>query len=132
VDVLMQDHGRRIGRERRPAGQDFVQEHAEAVDVARGRLGLAFGLLRGHVAGRADLRGEGVGGCVVGAGDAEIGQYRAAVRHHNDVGRLDVPMDHPTAVREVQRGRYPFQQAERGRGIGPGLRQPGLQGRAFQ
>jgi hypothetical protein len=132
VDVLMQDHGRRIGRERRPAGQDFVQEHAEAVDVARGRLGLAFGLFRGHVAGRADFRREGVGGRVVGAGDAEVGQHRAAVRHDDDVGRLDVPMDDPAAVREVQRGRDPFQQAEGGRGVGLFPGQPDVQRRALQ
>jgi len=63
------------------AGQHFVEQHAEAVQVGAGVYRLAANLLRAHVAWRADGQ-TGAGhdrGAAESFGDAEVGQYRAAV-----------------------------------------------------
>jgi hypothetical protein len=72
--------------ERRHARQQFVQQHAQRVDVRpRVDVGRAFGLLGAHVLGRADelevlgeerLVGEAPAGRAGGLGDAEVDDLR--------------------------------------------------------
>jgi hypothetical protein len=66
---------------------------------------LAAGLLGRHVAGCADDGpGGGQAGVLVGAlGQAEVGDARLALGVDQDVGRLEVAVQHAAAVREVDR-----------------------------
>ncbi len=87
------------------AGQQAVQDGAEPVYVGRGRqLHRPAGLFRRHVARRAYDRG-GVGRVVAGSGKqlgyAEIGHVWFAGRVEQDVGWLQVAMEHATLVRVV-------------------------------
>ena len=104
--LLLQDlHERvewRFRAERRPAGQQLVEQRPQAVDVA-GRpqlLGLAGGLLGRHVAGRA----EDGPGARLGRnrrsvlGQAEVGDVRLVVRLEQDVGGLEVAVQDAVAV----------------------------------
>ena len=92
--------------ERRLAKQHFVKDGAEAVDVRRraGVLAVAAGLLRGHVGGRAE---DGSGCRRRNArpahyfGEAEVGEVRLAGGIDDDVGRLDVAVQHAAPVRVV-------------------------------
>ena len=99
-----------LGIKRRAAGQQFVEQHPEAVDVAA-RINVQpahLRLLRTHVGRRADelvqLR---VNGVVRQAtfrrlGDAEINHLRhrhSVVQRHEDVRRFDVAMDDSLLVR---------------------------------
>ena len=97
------DRVRRLERE--PPRQHPVQDHAERVDVARGRGALAGGLLRGHVRGRSDQRA-GLGQRVHSRhpGDAEVGDLRAALLVEEDVGRLQVAVNEPVPVRVREPG----------------------------
>ena len=105
VQHLVQQHPRRAA-ERQLAGQQLVEDHAEAVDVgaAVDLVRLAAGLLGAHVGGRAqhlalerhrDL-------ARVALGQAEVHDVRAARRRRHDVRRLDVAMDHALLVGVVQ------------------------------
>ena len=91
-------------RERRAAGQQFVEQHAQRVDVAAGvdvEL-VELGLLRAHVLQRADDRAEAgvqrlLGQLLPGRlGHAEVdhlGHRPVVVQRDQHVGRLDVAMD---------------------------------------
>ena len=89
--------------ERRTTDQEFVQDHAQRVDVGERAdlLGLALGLLGGHVAGRAqDRLGRRQARFDVQAlGQAEVGDLGRAVGGDQDVGRLQVAVDDPQPVR---------------------------------
>jgi porphobilinogen synthase len=70
--------------------------------------GAALGLLGREVGGRAHHRA-GLGEALLGArahgpGDAEVGHLHLAGRRDEDVGRLDVAVDHAVAVGEAERG----------------------------
>ncbi len=103
---------RRLAGERQPAGQQFVEDDADAVEVAAAVHVLAAGLLGAHVAGRAD--GElGVGGRQVvergrgqQLGQAEVHhleQLIGRVRvHDHQVGRLQVAVDDALVVGGLQ------------------------------
>ena len=97
------------GIEGRASGQKLVEERAEAENVAAGVHvhAVAGGLLRAHVGGGADELaggGEGVGAINAGGGglgDAEVddlGHGLAVVFPDEDVGRLDVAVDHAFLV----------------------------------
>ncbi len=122
VDDVEQDYLHRP-LERQLAAEQLVQDYAETVLVA-GREGLAafsLGLLRGHVAGRADdgavvcqvlrrfratraaglgLVGRGTGppGRRSVVGQAEVHEVGFAVVVQHDVGRLDVAVNDSQAV----------------------------------
>jgi len=95
-----------LGIKRRGAGQQLVEQHAEAVDVAAGIDVKAadVGLLGGHVLGRAyelaklgEQRFVGEALAVRRLGDAEVDYLRdrrAVVQRHKDVGRLQVAVNH--------------------------------------
>ncbi len=70
------------------------------VDVGAGVIGLAAGLLGGHVVGRTD---DGAGTGLVRVvpeafGQAEVGDLGTAVGGQEDVGRLEVAVDDPLEV----------------------------------
>ncbi len=99
----------RVGRRRSPKGrsacEQFVKDRAQGVlvDEWAGVMGLAAGLLRGHVIWRAD-NGAGAGLVRVVAeafGQAEVGDLGTAVGGHEDVGRLEVAVDYPLDVGSV-------------------------------
>ena len=85
-----------------PAGQQLVQDRAQGVDVGErpDLLGLALGLLGGHVAGRAQDRvGRRQAASVQRLGQAEVGDLGRAVGGQQDVARLQVAMDDSMPVR---------------------------------
>ena len=75
-----------------------------AVDVRRGRRGLAAGLLRAEVVDRSE-RGAGERRLGLGdrAGDAEVDDLDLAVAADQDVAGLDVAMDEAARVRRGER-----------------------------
>ena len=100
---LLQRVGRRRSPERRSAREQLVEDRAEGVlvDEGAGVIGLAAGLLGGHVVGRADDgAGTGLVRVVVpeAFGQAEVGDLGAAVGGQQDVGRLEVAVDDPLQV----------------------------------
>jgi hypothetical protein len=90
----------------RPAPEQPVQHHAESVDVAGGS-NLATGeLLRAGIFGRQRLKrgkrvveAERVG--VEQLGNPEIEQLYCAIGCDQDIGRLDIAVDHEVLVRVV-------------------------------
>ena len=101
-------------REGRRPGQQFVEQHPQAVDVAA-RIHIQtthLGLLRAHVGRRANHRAvvgeDGLLGQVLvgGFGHAEVndhGHRHAAVERDQDVGGLEVPVNDPLLVRALDR-----------------------------
>ena len=107
VHALLHQRVVRFPGERLATGQHRVPHRAERVDVApRVHVARAHRLLRRHVARRADDHPRG-GQAVAGAlplGDPEVGEHRATgVGVEQDVGGLDVAVDHAAAVRAVER-----------------------------
>ena len=95
-----------VAAERQLAGQQLVEDDAEAVDVAAGvdPVRLAAGLLGAHVGRRAQhLAVEGHRRLVgLALGQAEVHQVRPAVVVEHDVRRLDVAVDDAVVVGVVQ------------------------------
>ena len=94
----------RFGDEGRAAGDEVIEDRAEAVDVGGGGDVADFsgGLLRGHVRGRAEQRaGERAGRDRLGVealGDAEVGDVRDAVDVEEDVRGFEVAMEDAATV----------------------------------
>ena len=93
--------------ERRLAGEQFVEDRAQAVNVGGGAdLGtVAGGLLGGHVAGRAGdhARGRRLGAGHENLGQAEVGHVGLVVAVQEDVRGLQVAMHHALGVQMVDR-----------------------------
>ncbi len=116
VDHLVELGGRAGGAvERAVSGRGEDQDGGEREDVA-GRPGRAAGgLLGGHEAGRADHRaGPGHGVAVQGTGDAEVDHART-VGGEQDVGGLEVAVDHPGPVDRLKGLRQPSAERAHGR-----------------
>ncbi len=97
------DLGQRAAGEGLLVGQQLVEHHAEREHVGAPVHRLLAHLLGRHVVGRA---GGDVAGAVVlvrDARDAEVEHARLRAPDHEDVGRLDVAVDHALAVRVGQR-----------------------------
>jgi hypothetical protein len=121
-DVLVGDRDRRVAGERRPAGEQFVQQAAGRVQVAAGIDPLAPGLLRRQVLRGSDhLSRLGHGGLGVAhrAGDAEVHDLDVAVAGHHHVARLDVAVHDAGLVAVVQRAQYPVDDLQRAFGQQP-------------
>ena len=105
------------------AGEEFVEDGAEGVDVGVGAEGGAVGvdLFGGHVGGGAAGTGEGGGGGVglsPGARDAEVGDLGGDlipggvwVAVEEDVRGLQVEVKQPGVVNFMNGGRNGFEQA---------------------
>ncbi len=94
--------------ERRLAGQHFVEDRAQRVDIGPGIDRLARGLLGAHVLGSAEahpgLRDPHTAAVASSRErDPEVGHHRAAVVEQDVVG-LDVAMNHPVAMGVVEPG----------------------------
>ncbi len=99
------DRGEGIPAERLPPREAFIEDHAEGEDVRAAVDAAPLHLLGGHVVRRSEKlarRGE-VDGFGRDLRDAEVGDLHALVAGEDDVGWLDVAMDDPLAVREVER-----------------------------
>ena len=101
-------------------GQQLIQHHAEREHVAPAVHRLLAHLLGGHVVGRA--AGDvalGVLMLVGDAGNAEVEHTRLGAAHHEDVGGLDVAVDHALRMRVGQRIGHPahHQRGLRRRGL---------------
>ena len=117
ADHLLQRIPDRLAVERRPAGQQFVQDGTERVDVSRrsGRGTAATGLLGSHVIRCAEnvaAAGLGIVG-VEALGQAEVGDLGRAVRCEQDIGRLQVAVHHAGPVRGMDGPCQRFQQRGR-------------------
>ena len=91
--MLVGDRHRGVAGEGRLAGQQLVQQAAGGVQVAAGVNHLAAGLLGGQVLGGADhgvRLGDGGGGVLHRAGDAEVHDLHGAGLGQHDVAGLDV------------------------------------------
>ncbi len=86
---------RRISR---PQGQQFVERQPQRVNVAP-RITLALESFRRHVAhGADDIAGVGDVFGIGGLGQAEVGDPDVALGVEQEVGRLDVTVEHALAV----------------------------------
>ena len=113
VHVLHQNGDRGVGRERRHAGEHFISHHGEAVNVAAMIGRFAKRLLWRHVLRRP---GKKARTCHTRADFEHVGESKIAdadsIRAvEEDVGRLDVSMDHAVRVRIVERACDGSQQA---------------------
>ena len=103
VDDLVGDGGQVVPDERSRARQELVDQDAEGELIGAPVHRLAHDLLRRHVVGRPDvLSGSGQLRCFESR-DAEVGDLGDAVVSQDDVGRLDVTVNHPAGVGVVQR-----------------------------
>ena len=107
-----------VARERAVARHHLKQHHSEAKDVrARVNLARVGDLLGAHIRGRADgPRAAGHKG-IRHLGDAEVEHLdvfglTVGTRHQEQVGGLEVPMEHPRLVRVG----YPRQRLKHDRG----------------
>ena len=104
--MLVDDRDRRVTAERRPPGEQLIQQAAGRVQVAAGIHPLAAGLLRRQILRGADhLGGPGYRDLAAAqrTGDAEVRylDITRAGQHH--VRRLDVAVHDAVAVAVVQR-----------------------------
>jgi hypothetical protein len=90
---------------RRLPRQELVQDGAQAVDVDRGGdVLVGRGLLRRHVAGRAD-DGAGLGGANLAAGplgQPKVGDMRLPLGVQQDVGGFDIAVHATVFVSVIQ------------------------------
>src|SRR5580700_819738 len=91
-------------------GQQFVQHHAQRINIAGGSNGLAFDLLgagvsRSESAKYGESRFRPLGRCfrVENLRDAEIEQLRRSIGSNKNVARLDVTMDDQPLVGVLHR-----------------------------
>ena len=105
-EYFVHDNGRIGPFERLAAGQQLVEQGAERVDVAPRILGFSRRGIRRQVGRRTfDRRLADVDHRIVEhrSQQSEVGQVCMAVTVHEDVGRLQIAMDDPAAVRVAQR-----------------------------
>ncbi len=95
-----------LSRDGRLAGHQLVERHRQRVDV-RAVVDVdrpAHGLLGAHVPeGPHQVAGHGQARVVPEPGQAEVGDPERAPLVDQDVGRLDVAVDHPQAVGVLDR-----------------------------
>ena len=83
------------------SGKRLVQHDPETVDIGCRTDRLSLELLRCHVPERADARCEHAGlGCRLG--NAEVGEHGVVVMAEENIGWLDVTVNHARSVSEVE------------------------------
>jgi len=120
------------------AGDEFVEQHAERVDIRRRRDREPSALLRASIVRRqgadADRCRRGIGresGVVEEPGDAEVEYLGHAVGRHEDVGRFDVSMNDAVPVRAMHGGAHATKQVQARRQGQRALAAVGGDGHAF-
>ena len=106
VEDLVDERGDRVARKRARARQQLVEHDAEREEVRAPVELLALDLLGRHVRRAADhvARARQLGGRGLGElADPEVGDLDPAVLRHEDVGRLDVAVQHAALVRVPER-----------------------------
>ncbi len=104
-DVLERYRRRHRVVEGHRAGEQLVQNHAQRIEIAlRHGVGRTACLLRRDVMRRAEYLAHGALADV--ERQPEVGQIRLPVAVNHDVGRLHVAVDHPLAVRVIQRAAH--------------------------
>jgi hypothetical protein len=116
--MLVGDRHRRVAGERRPAGEQLVEQAAGGVQVAAGVHPLAPGLLRREILrGADDLRRRGLRhrGIPVAdrPGDAEVHDLDVAGPGQHHVAGPDVPVHDPVEMAVAQRAQHPVGDLER-------------------
>ena len=97
--MLRDDRDRIIADERRAAGDHFVEQCAERVEVRARRHLAAQRLLGRHVVDRAEHETFGRHArAVEGEGQPEVAELRRAVGHEPYVARLEVAVDHTAGM----------------------------------
>ena len=133
---MLQGLEHRDASERRPAGEQLVEDRPQTVNVGRGAhlLAFALGLLGGHVTGRPDDRpADRQGGGAFGPlHQPEIGHLGDVVAAQENVAGLDVAMDQAPRVRGRDAARQTLDQTRRafrgqGSAVQPLLQAPPLQ-----
>ena len=107
VQVAVQHAEGGRARERHVSAEEFVQQHAERVQVGVRADRAAHRLLGRHVGGAADGRtgvGEAGGVGVHDGGDAEVEDGDRAVRLDHHVARLEVAVDDRHGVHGAEHG----------------------------
>jgi len=113
-DVLRPSLPESLGIEGEYPGQQFVQDHAQRIDISSrvNALGGRFGLLGTHVLRRPDklallgIQGPLRQGLGQGLGNAKVddlGDRPVLRERHQDVRGLEVPMDDPLVMRVLHR-----------------------------
>ncbi len=115
-------------------GEQFVQDHAQAVNVSERGDGFAANLFRRDVGWRT---GHDIGlgqfdGALHVFGNAKIGEIGVALLIEQDVGRLDVAMHHALPMGGGKRGRDLIDQAYSGLNFPGASLQGGTQTSAAQ
>ena len=115
----------RVRLERPASHQQFVEDHAQAEDVAAAidPMPFATGLFGTHVGGRPGVAWP-LAHVLLPQGQPEIGHERLAAPVEQDVARLDVPMHQPLLVGVVQRLGHRRHQFDRFVDRQPGLLEP--------
>src|SRR5205814_186186 len=105
VNMLVQELGSRGSGERRLADQEGVHNGAQRVEIAALARLFSGGLLGGEIFGGAD-HAAGVGQLPAGKhfGNTKVGELDDAGRSAEQVGRLQVAMDHAMIVRVFEGG----------------------------
>ena len=108
---LLQRGRRRLGLERRPSRQAFIQDRPERIDVRRrsNRVFVAPRLLRCHVAGRAQrgARQRQPEAAVLLPRQTKVGHFRRTVGGQQDIGRLEIAVNDAALMRGFD-GRLPI------------------------
>ena len=122
---LLQQFRLRVRLKRPPSDQQFVEDHAQAEDVAAAidPMPFATGLFGTHVGGRPGVAWP-LADVLFPQGQPEIGHERLAALVEQDVARLDVPMHQPLLVGVVQRLGHRRHQFDRFVERQPGLLEP--------
>lgn len=129
--LLPQQMQRQLRVERRPAGQQVVEDGGQRVQVGGRSEPAALDLFGRHVDGRPDDLARGGRRPLEHLRDAEVADLRRPVRGEQDVVRLDVTVQHALAVGVAERRGH--RQADRAglfgsqRAAPPGQRSPGQQ-----
>ncbi|MCI0681723.1 MAG: hypothetical protein L0Y71_06440 [Gemmataceae bacterium] len=119
-----------FGAERRPAGQQLVEDGAQPVHVhRRGQRFFRARLLRRQVARRADdgararFQATAIGAAAIDApGQPEVGNVRLAPGIEQDVARLEVAVEDAVLMGVMDRPRHLGQQRDRGLRVSDKLR----------
>ena len=114
--VLHHDLGRRICAIRLLATQHLKQDHPKRIDVAATiELLVAMHLLGAHVGRRSDHRARfgQRGGASAQTSNSEVSQIGLPIRIEEDIGWLEVSMDHAAVMRVIEGTRNPSQDRRR-------------------